>query len=132
MSDEKLLSEFNEAIFQISRLHNVWLECKSCRERGNLLGWKWKLDTASIELFNDAKRLDTDGRMIKGEKKEKIKEEGYLGQLKKLDEKINEAEVKKQKGRLYNHLMEKEKLLREIQEESGKGAKFKSSWDDGI
>ena len=36
---ESLTSEFNEAKFQIARLHNIWLECKNLREKGNLLAW---------------------------------------------------------------------------------------------
>jgi len=31
---EQVISEFNEMGFQISRLHNDWLICKTLREQG--------------------------------------------------------------------------------------------------
>lgn len=120
-SEDKLISEFNEAAFQISRLHNIWLECKNLREKGNLISWKWKLDTAAIELWNDAKRLD--------EPTEKD-ENKLIEKLKKLDEEISKAETDKKFAEFYKKLIEKEKLLRQIQEESGKGGKLRSADDD--
>jgi len=119
---EKLISEFNEAKLQIFRLHNIWLECKHFRETGRLVHWKWKLDTATIELWNDAKRLDNESE-----------EEGnYISSLKKLDKEIFEAEKQKNLAKLYQKLVEKEKLLREIQEEAGKGARYKPVDEDYI
>jgi hypothetical protein len=56
--DTRLVSEYNEAYFQIIRLNNIWLNCKSRRETGNLVGYRWTLDSATIELWGDAVRLD--------------------------------------------------------------------------
>jgi len=119
--EEKLTSEYNEAGFQISRLHNIWLECKYLREKGRLILYKWKLDGATIELWNDANRLDKD---------EDDKKDGWIVKLKKLDEDIADSQKKKDFDALYLKLIEKEKLLRSIQEKSGKGAKYRPADDD--
>jgi len=121
MEKEKLISEYNEAKFQIFRLHNLWLQSKYLREHGNLVGCKWVLDSATIELWNDAERLDED--------KEK-KEEFYVSILENLDKKIMEAEKAKDKELFYFTLLRKEKLLREIQEKSGKGARWRPADED--
>lgn len=121
MEDEKIISEFNEAAFQISRLHNIWLESKGLRERGKLEQYKWKLDSATIELWTDALRLDRD------QPKEVEEGKGYVFRLTQVDKIINET---KDNAILYQKLMEKEKILRELQEECGKGARFKPADDD--
>ena len=126
VEEERLISEFNEAKFQIFRLHNLWMECKALRESGKLMGWKWKLDTATIELWNDAGRLDGD------EKDDEDGKDSYIQKLENLDKDIREAEDKKDFKTYYEKLMWKERLLRKIQEESGKGAKFRPADDDGI
>jgi len=119
--DEKVTSEYNEAIFQISRLHNIWLESKILREKGKLVLYKWKLDSASVELWNDANRLD---EVIED------KEKKFITKLEKLDEEIAEAEKSKIWKNFYLKLIQKEKLLKEIQERAGKGARYKPADDD--
>lgn len=120
-SDEKLISEFNEAKFQIYRLHNLWVECKFLRERGKLIHLRWKLDSITIELWGDAKRLDEDIDK---------KEEKYISKLENLDINIIMALNEKNFSDLYSKLMEKEKLLKEIQEKAGKGSRWKPADDD--
>lgn len=83
MEQERLISEFNEAKFQIFRLHNLWLECKHFRESGMLLNWKWKLDTAEIELYEDAKHCD------KQDKK------GFLQRIKEINKVLDSLDGKK-------------------------------------
>ena len=113
MEEERLISEFNEAKFQIYRLHYIWLECKKLRESGKIIKYKWKLDSALIELNFDAERLD------------ELDATSYVSDLKKLDEEIEDAENGRKLNLLYKKLLEKEKLLRKIQEACGKGAKFR-------
>lgn len=127
--ENSLTSEFNEAKFQIARLHNIWLECKNLREKGNLLAWKWKLDSAQIELNNDAQRLDDEKN---NKQKDGNKVSGYIDKLTNVDLQILLAEQKKNLGLLYTHLKKKEMLIREIQEAAGKGAKYRSWDDDGM
>jgi len=126
-NEERMISEFNEAKFQIFRLHNVWLECKSLREKGFLNKWRWKLDTAMIELWNDAKRID--GEEDESEKPEE-KEKRYISKLKKVNKEINDSTKQKKIELIYNNLIKKELLLREIQEAAGKGGRLKSADED--
>jgi len=119
--NERLISEFNEAKFQIYRLHNLWQEAKHHRESGNLVHLRWTLDSAAIELSHDAKKLDGN---LKDDK------EGYVFKVEELNSEINSAVQNGNLSKLYLKLVEKEKLLREIQEESGKGGRYKQEDSD--
>lgn len=121
IDDDKLISEFNEAKFQIARLHNLWMEARNYREKGNLVALRWALDSATIELHSDAERLDSDSSKNK-----------YIEELNEIDLHISEAILEKNMSNLYHLLVEKEKLLRNIQESAGKGAKLKPSDEDGM
>jgi hypothetical protein len=118
--EENMTSEFNEAIFQIQRLHIIWIECKRLRENGRLIEWKWKLDSAEIELDADAERLD----------KNENNERKWHEELKKIDEEIEKAEKDKNLRETYKSLKNKEKLLRSLQQASGKGSKYRPGGDD--
>lgn len=124
MEEERLISEFNEAKFQIYRLHNLWVVSKSYREAGKLIDWKWTLDTAEIELSNDALRLD----------KETDEDDGiptnWKSRIELVNKDIENAEEKKNMKELYKSLKNKEKLLRNLQEICGKGGKFRQADED--
>ncbi len=108
---ERKLSEFNEASFQIQRLHNAWLDCRRLRESGNLEKWKWALDSVEIELSVDS-----------------IDNEGELEDVNKKLSGIKEIKLED----FYLFLKEKEKLLRKIQDKAGKGGKYKDPDDDNL
>lgn len=116
--DTKVTSEWNDAGLQIRRLNNIWIECKYNREKGKLIDYKWKLDSAAVELWNDAKRLD------------KEETNGYTTTLQELDKEIIKAELEKNLSLFYQKLLAKERILREVQELSGKGSKFKAADED--
>ncbi len=108
-ADDKKISEFNEAGLQIQRLHNAWCDCRRNREAGNLLKVKWILDSIEVELNVD---------IIRGEHLDKIKEiNKTLSEVKDMNE-------------FYSATMDKEKLLREVQDSSGKGGKYKDPDED--
>jgi len=112
-----VISAFNEAAFQVQRIHNIWLDLRKNRERGNLLACKWILDSLELELYYDAKKLSED----------------YLIRLEKINKEIDSISlIKKSGGLLYIKLMEKEKLLREILQESGKGSTYKRKDEDEL
>lgn len=111
------LSEFNEAVFQIQRLHNLWVECHVCTKRGDINHYKWVLDRTWLELYVDAKRLDDDKRRT-------FK---YIETLNKINEKVAKA---KTKDELYAILKEKEMFLRELQDTSGKGSKRTDAYEN--
>jgi len=106
------VSLFKDALGQIQRLNAAWIRATRHRENGNLLGWRWILDTVYLELSYDAKRLARD----KGLNYEKMLEE--------LEKKISAAFKEKKEVEQYRLLLEKEKILRELQEVSGKGSKL--------
>lgn len=107
---KELTSDFNEAKFQIYRLHILWLNCNNVSQAGKLIEWKWKLDTIWRELSPDAKEKD----------KYREEKDKYFTQIQKLNNNISEA---KNDAAIYNALQEKEIFLRNLQEGVGKGSK---------
>ncbi len=126
MDESKQISEFNESMFQIQRLHNHWLEFDKFIKRGDFSKARWELDSVESELYWDAKRLDDDGR------KELDKEEGFMNQLINSNKILQGAFYKGYLNIIYTLLRSKERLLREIQQESGKGARYKDADEDGL
>ncbi|UCD21007.1 MAG: hypothetical protein JSW08_00450 [archaeon] len=112
MEYERTTSEFNEAQLQIYRLHNIWLECRVARSIGDLVKYKWKLLDAEVELWNDAKRVD------------KQQKTTYVKKLNELNEEINPSKTEEDLKKIFNKLIDKEKVLRALQDAAGKGAKY--------
>lgn len=123
---QKQISIYNEAAMQMQRLHNIWLSCGSSRERGNIVKYENSLRNAETELKYDAFLL-SDGL-------KKDHESNYIEKILNLNKKITKCNIliSKTKNTIYYQasinrkwalLIEKEELLREIQEESGKGGK---------
>ena len=112
-SDKKvLISQYNEAAFQIARLNNLWQLCNNYARAGDLEQWKWVLDRIWIELSADAKQKD---------------ENLYFNTIKKHNLSISRAEGN---DNLYNALQEKEISLRGLQEDVGKGGKKSEEYTD--
>ena len=121
-SKEELISQFNDAVGQIQRLHTLWNECRYRRERGMLGKLRWALDSAFIELSADCKRVDG-GDWID-------KEDGFYNQIKKIDDDLDLLFKENKSSEVYKKLKEKEILLREVQDKAGKGAKLGFADDD--
>lgn len=135
-------SAYNDAINQINRLNEIWRACQIRRERGDLLQWRWKLDSAEIELSRDIQKLDEKkenhykGLLLKFKrglsrsKSEPHKPEYYKTKIENMNNSLEglfKPRMTPSDGRLaYKKLMEKEILLRAIQDESGKGTKYRS------
>jgi len=100
---KKLMSDFNEAGFQILRLHESWQNTNTKSSRGDLDNWKWTLDSIWRELAAD----------FTDDKKVHLK-------IKVLNHKIGIAKTKDQ---LYWSLDKKHIFLKELQEAAGKGGK---------
>lgn len=111
-SDKKvLISQFNEAAFQIARLNNLWTACNNHAQAGNLDRWKWALDRIWIELSADANEKD---------------KKKYFDGIKQHNLTISKAENDVQK---YNALQQKEIFLRSLQEDVGKGGKKEEGFE---
>ncbi len=106
-------SDFNEAKYQILRLHLLWQSCNTLSQNGQLVKWKWKLDAIWRELAADAK-----------EKNELLLYE----KNKLLNNKI--AFNKDEEDKLYLSLQDKEIFLRTLQESVGKGSKKRFTDED--
>jgi len=121
--NERLINQFNDAIQKIQRLNEDWVACKHYREHGKLIEWYWKLDSVFLELKYDGELIDNQNKQ---------KEGGYIHKLKEISIRLNKAMVNKNKYYFYQYLIEKEALLREIQEESGMGAKRRVADEDSM
>lgn len=128
----RLQSEYNEAAMQMQRLHNLWLKCESYKEKGLIEKYKNSLRTAESELKYDAGLLSNH--------LDEEDPESYLVKLKESNKQILDCEKLFSKvvsgnyiraiiNKKWGLLIQKEELLREIQEESGKGGK-RSNPDD--
>jgi len=115
---DKLTSEFNEAALQIARLNYLTSGVGNLIETGRLIMARWRLDRYAVELWADARRLD------------KENDTKFTEILEKLDKKISGSIRHRNFYSLYNQLLEKHKILREIQEVAGKGSKFRPADDD--
>jgi len=109
-------SNFNEAGHQINRLHNSWCRCRELRLQGDYNNWRWELDIIWSELNNDALNV---------EKNININE--YFVKIRTYDKLILIA-LRNGNGKLlYSALDLKEKLLRRLQNISGKGSSYKTT-----
>lgn len=108
-------SEFNQNAFCISRLHEDWLECKKYRQEGNLKKYHDKLQSIELELHCDAK------------KDYNAENKDYLERINKI---ILISLFKKKYGLLFANLIEKEKTLKEIENNAGKGTIYRDLEED--
>ena len=129
----KQISKYNEAMNQIIRLHNLWLKCEGFKEHGELEKYENSLRSAETELKYDIKKLS--------ESLEENHESNYIEKLKQVQVKLmvcNNLILKTKKSmfigaamcKKWTVLIEKEELLREVQEESGKGGVRGNPSDD--
>lgn len=112
---ENQVSEFNENANKIQRLHNYWLEIAKARHRGNFGDARWLLDTVESELKYEAKRID------------KANDTKYVADLKEINTKLNNT---RKLFLVYRLILEKEELLREVQQEIGMGTTYKDPDED--
>jgi len=105
-------SLFKDAVGQIQRLNSVWIRVTHHRENGNLVQVRWVLDSAKNELSYDIEKLN------------KEKKGDFQKELDDLEKKISTAFRDKNRAEQYTLLMQKEVILRKVQELSGKGSKW--------
>lgn len=125
MSDEQ--SAFNEASYQLMRLHQLWELCHQHSMRGELDKLRWTLDRVGQELAIDAVRIN--GNNL-DEFTQWNQKNPYLRQLSEIDDAITTAHKGRDKAKLYAALKLKEQYLRAIQDGAGKGGKYVSPSED--
>lgn len=116
---KEMSSDFNEAKLQILRLSNAWERCGIAARGGNLTKWNWELDYIWRELSADATNDDC------VEKTDK-----YPNKIKDINKLI--AKYKSDRDKLYMLLDKKERILKKLQDEVGKGSKRSSMDEDDI
>ena len=119
-SESRQISEFNESAYQINRIHNHLQIVASYREKGEFHKVRWKLDSIEMELRYDAKKIDDADKTI------------YIKRLNEINIKLRDAVDNRNSEELYSLLMNKETLLREIQQESGKGTRYRDPDEDDL
>jgi hypothetical protein len=117
---KNLISTFNDAKLQIFRLNNAWERYATSIRSGNLIKADWDLDEVYGELYIDEEYED--------EGKEEGKQ--FKSKFKKINDLI--AKHKNDTSKFYLVLKMKERLLRRLQDLSGKGAKRSSEDEDDI
>ena len=113
--EEQEVSRYNEASFQISRLHELWLLAEAYAHSGQSVKWKNVLDGIWRELYAGVLKLPGDG------KKDIIKRE-YSSK-----KRVAEAISENNRNKLYFSLDMRHRFLKHIQELLGKGGSYASS-----
>ncbi len=125
--EEQRISDFNDAAAQMQRLHNLYLKCENYREQGLLDKYENVLSIIESELKYDGKII--------------LEKKDYISKLNKVNKniKISNSFIFKTKDSMFygaalckkwTTLIEKEELLREIQQESGKGGRYRDPYAD--
>lgn len=138
MEEEKRqVSEYNENALQIIRLNNLWIDYYRYMEAGSYGRVKEKLESIETELLYDAKQLERNNvgkyhTQLKNINDDIEKIPNKLKILEKNDDSIFKEDSRERiyYAFLYNPLRKKARLLKEIQQEAGKGARYKDPDED--
>ena len=113
-------SKFSESIQQLIRLDYLWRKAEDKANLGDLLGWKWVLDSVWRELYADAIRCKKKGRAGAD----------WVQFITDADKSILDNESKKAWSKMYYSLDHKHKVLKDLQTEVGKGSRYVESHED--
>ena len=128
-SDGKnVTSAFNSGVFQIQRLHDLWLRCNDYSRNGDFRQWRWCLDTVWRELSDDAAK---DAGIKPGEF-EKLGSNPWAVRYAALDGAVQAALLTRGYRLLYLSLRDLEIFLRYLQDHVGKGSKRKDVDEDSF
>lgn len=111
------ISKYNDAVFSISRLHQMWLNCNMYIRRGSFKSWRYELDLVWIELSPDVKRQRPK------ESKRLVKENEYL---------MKQISQAKDKNQMFFSLMKRQIFLREVQDIAGKAGVYRDENEEGF
>ena len=123
---KELVSSYHLTYHQNAQLRILLNDCNRLAFNGQLSQWRWKLDIIQRELNFDLMRLDD---KLKDENKYSKRLEANQTLIKALmvNKKLNKI---KKHEEFYSLLSDREKILRELQEKSGKGTKRTYADDD--
>jgi dihydroneopterin aldolase len=143
MEESREKSIFNETVNQLLRLNSHWQLIARDRQNGNLKMCRFRLDSVELELFYDAQKLSRENKDMKEiaeSTNPKNKAIDYVELIEQVNQELdnNSLELVNKHGQkilqnplaFYKSLLKKERILREVQQESGKGTKYTSDDDD--
>lgn len=114
MEQEGILkSKYNEAGYQILRLHELWNNCERFAHSGDLQKWHWALDSIWRELYADVLKQP--------------EELGLIEENKGLRNTIQNAKTPREK---YEALNERHLFLKKIQDMAGKGGIYSDGTEE--
>lgn len=114
------ISKYNDAGLSIARLHEHWTKCEEFANNGELIRWKFRLDSIWRELTPDVQRI-MNKNMDRG--KELIKTNYNLSMG------IGKS---KNSSELYSNINKRHEFLRRLQDESGKASVYVDPDDEGF
>lgn len=120
-------SFYNEGFFQIQRLHYLWAEANNACIAGDMLKWRWILDTIWRELSRDVLKQE--------EKNFKDNNDWYKDNLFYKTYSFHQEELAKKRENPQNYylcLRDYEMFLRWLQDSFGKGGKYIDPDEHGI
>lgn len=129
-SEDNKSSVYNEANLQINRLHNLWLNAEAASYKRNHSGWNSLLNACERELFADIEKLD-DSKEIK-KKLADLKSKYFKG-MKEI--KIGSMGMPLKGSNIspcMNALDLRHKVLKDVQERSGKGGIYRETDTDDM
>ncbi|KKN20290.1 hypothetical protein LCGC14_0937020 [marine sediment metagenome] len=115
MDEINQISKYNDAGLSISRLHDIWLRCRSYKNRGMFKQWREQLVDAWLELYPDVLR-QTDYKDL-------IKKQQIF--MKKVSQSKNPTE-------LYFNLINWQQFLRSLQDLAGKAGVYANENEEGF
>lgn len=123
--ETEMSSAYNEAGLQIQRLHNLWLSAESSSVKRNHVSWSSVLDAIERELYPDIIKKQNSSELLNN--LSKLKRE-YYSSLRHIKIGCMGTRMKGSNiGPAMISLDERHKLLKQIQESSGKGSIYRES-----
>jgi hypothetical protein len=117
-SSEKT-SEFNSMVAKMYRISECWINVNDHKRKGALNKWKSELDIVSDELLPDARVLLSQKDYTR-----------HVSQdLKLINKKIIDATKEQNRSKISHWLRQKERMLRYIDNLTGRGLKIKKIKD---
>lgn len=107
------ISTYNEAVFQIKRLNELWLRAELFATRGIFNRWSWVLDSIFRELYPDIQKMK--------DKNTKIKQHNFY---------MTKLKHSKSRQETYFYLDKRHQLIKLLQDTVGKGAIYKDADDE--
>ncbi len=121
------ISKYNSGVAQIYRLDNLWKNTHSYARSGQFSKWNLELDRVWCELARDLKEADYKQELVKYDTvNKKLSKFGGFNDTPKPGFNTSSSVISKSRMAQYNVLMEKELLLRRLENQVGKG----TAWED--